>query len=372
MGYSVDNRLDLSIYFGETEFPIDHSNTVDALIVECMIGTILPTFFLKVTDSIDILQNRGLVRDGQRVTIVVKGPGEIKPRQLSFRIFKSRNQTTQLGSQWLIDGYFDRPRYWLQTSNSGSRDTSAGLIQEICKLCGLRFIGTKTADEQLWLPQNKTWGEWVRGLTAYGYANDTSLMVQGVDLEGVMRYLDFNMQVPPRATLIYGTYEQGQIPVLDYAPSTQSGLTNRITGYNTVMRSQSTVRDSAEHKELVFRPDSREPLLDPDMKAAGKRGYQQFGPLDFGNTHEASERAFYQNKRYANLYNLSVEFMTNVVSGLTLFDTINFIPKSGGGENDSSYGGKYKISAYQMRIEGMTYTEYLCGERHGFNNTPKW
>src|SRR5690606_12012226 len=132
MGYSVDNRLDLSIFFGDIEFPIDNNNTVDALIVECMIGTILPTFFLKVTDSIDLLQSKGLVRDGQRVTFVIKGPGEIKPRQLSFRIFKSKNQTTQLGSQWLIDGYFDRPRYWLQTTNSNSRDTSAGLIHEIC------------------------------------------------------------------------------------------------------------------------------------------------------------------------------------------------------------------------------------------------
>ena len=371
MGYSVDNRLDLSIYFGDTEFPISNSNTVDALIVECMIGTILPTFFLKVTDAIDILQTRSLVRDGQRVTIVVKGPGELKPRMMSFRIFKSKNQTTQMGSTWMIDGYFDRPRYWLQTHNSGSRDTSAGLVRFITDICDIQCISRGTADEQLWLPQNRTWGEWLRSVAVSGYASDKSLMLQGIDLNGVMRYLDFNDKVPPKATLVYGRYEDGQIPIMDYAPSTQSGLTNRITGYNSVMRSQPTTRKEKAYNELAFSPDSRDPLLSPDLKAEGKRGYQQYGPIDFGNTHDAAERAFYQNKRYANLYNLSVEFMTNVVSGLTLFDTINFIPKSGAKENDNSYGGQYKISAYQMRIEAMTYTEFICGERHGLNN-PKW
>lgn len=367
MSYTVDNRLELSVFFEGIEFPLEHSNTIDALIVECMIGTILPTFFLKVTDAMDLLQSRNLVRDGSMVSIVVRGPGESRPRIMNFRVFKSKCQTTQLGSQWMIDGYLDKVKYWLQTTNTGVRCTSSQLLTDIANKCSLKPAVENTADSQLWMPQNKTWGEWVRSLVVNGYASDTSLMLQGVDLEGKLHYRDFNRKTSPTRTLVYGKYEQGQVPVMDYAPSVQSGLTNRITGYNTVMRSQSTVRQSQEHKELTFSPDSRDPLLNPDLKTAGQRGYQQFGPLDFGNTHEASERAFYQNRRYANLYNLSVEFMTTMATGISLFDVINFIPKSGASEDDTSYGGTYKISAYQMRIQAMSYTEYICGERHGLN-----
>lgn len=367
MTYSVDNRLELTLFFDEVEFPVEHLNTVDALIVESMIGTILPTFFVKVTDSIDILQSRNLVRDGSKVSVVIKGPGEQKPRTMNFRVFKSKNQTTQLGSQWMIDGYLDFPKYWLQTTNVGIRSTSSDLLAKIATTCGLKIDIDNTSDSQLWMPQNKTYGEWVRSLTSYGYANDNSLMLQGVDLDGRLHYKDFNRGSQATGTLVYGRYEQGQIPILDYAPAVQSGLTNRITGYNMAMHQQSTTRTNQQYKELTWRPDSRTPLFDSNLKATGRRGYQQFGLLDFGNVHPASERAFYQNKRYANFYNLSVEFMTNVASGINIFDMVNFIPKAGTDEDDNSYAGTYKVSAYQMRIEAMTYTEYLCGERHGLN-----
>lgn len=362
MGYVLNDQLEVSIFFGDTEFPLEAMNTLDCLLVECMIGTVLPTFLLKITDAMGLIEKQNLVFDGSQVAFVVKPPGSKESQSWVFRVFKCRNVTTQMGNQWWVDGYLDYPRYWLQTVNTGSYATSSGIMNDVAGICGLRAKVDNTSDAQLWHPQNKTWGEWVRSIAPQGYGGPEALMCQGTDLDGVLHYRNFNKEQKPIKELVYGSVEG--IPVIDYSPSMNSGLTNRLTGYNNEMHSQSAVREGQTHSELTFRPDARQPMLSQNLKAEARRGYQQFGPIDFGNTNPEAERAVYQNRRYANLYNLTNVMLTTRWTGLTLFDTLNFVARS----DDPTYGGLYKVSAKQIKIEATAYSEFICGEAHGTNN----
>lgn len=365
----LENQLQVGIYFGEdqVELPLQAINTLTALAIDWQIGTVLPTFYLEFLDVMGILQKMAWVTDGTPVKVTIRPPAAPQTHTYYFRVFRFNATSSAAGTTWKMDGYLDSVKYWLTTASTTRKGTSSAVIAEIAQECGLRFDGHTTADPQVWVPQNRTLGEWVREITKSGYAGASSLMLQGVDPEKVLHYKDFNREDPVKFSMVYGEYRDGEVPIMDYAPSSRSGLTNRLTGYRNVMRTQSTTRGVAVADELVFKSDSRIPLVNQEVRTTQTRGTQRFAPIDFGNVHAEAERAMYQNARYANLYNLSVDFLSTTWTGINIFDSVTFVSRDGQGDVDDSLAGRYKVSAQQLLIQSASYAEYICGERHGIN-----
>jgi hypothetical protein len=367
--YIIQNRIEVSIFLNGVNYPVQAINTINFIRMDCMIGSVLPTCHFSITDASDLILNNKLIQDGTTVSFVIKALGAPQSRTYNFRVFKFKPERSVLGTRWDVDGYWDAPLYWLGTTSEGIRGTSDSVLSTIAARCGLAYEGDVTADPQLWLPQNRTYGEWVREIVKRGYLNDQSLMFSGVDFTGTLRYKDFNPKAAEVQRLVYGMFKSGETPVQDFKPSSNSGFNNKLTGYSNARRAQSTLGsvDQVAYSELSFTPDSREPLFNLDLKQTQQRGYQQFAPIDFGNTHESYEQARYQNMRYANLHNLVVDFMTNSFTGLNLFDTFTFSTRQEGGQVDTTYSGKYKVSAVNITIRGANYVEYIEGTRHGTN-----
>jgi hypothetical protein len=121
------------------------------------------------------------------------------------------------------------------------------------------------------------------------------------------------------------------------------------------------------YNQLSFTPDSKSPLLNLTVRSQMVTGYQSFGGIDVGNTHDNYEKALYQNLRFANLFSLDVEFLIQTPTPFTLFDTFTFSVDQEANKQDVAYAGTYTIAAKSFLIMGANYAEKLLGTRQGTN-----
>lgn len=367
MGYIVSGRLEVSVFINDIEFPLDTLNTLNYLHIAWWTRGILPTFKLGLFDARHSLDKTEL-QDGIPIRIVVK-PLSSLTVTYNFRKFHSTKQFTGTGFEYNIDGYLDFAKYWTGTSNQGIRGTSNDVLQQIATTCGFQYSGTSTNDSQLWMQRNRTFGEFANKIKARGYASPTSYMELGINPDGTMLYKDISNLPAPTATLVLGQYTQGNTTVVDYHPSAKSGISNKMTGYQNTRYDQSLVGQtlSDPNATVTFTPDAKSPLFNSTVQTQVARGYQSFGGIDVGNTHENYETAVYQNRRFANLYSLDVEFLIQTPTNFRIFDTFTFSVDQEANKQDVAYAGTYIIVGKTLAINGANYAEKILGTRMGTN-----
>ena len=367
MGYAVTDRIEISLFINNVEFPLDSLNLLNFLHIAYTTRGILPTCHLSVFDarhSLDSIQ----LQDGIPLRITVKALNS-STITYNFRKFHHKKDFNGNGFIYEMDGYLDFPQYWAGTSVGGIRGTSNDALSQVASTCGLRFDGTSTNDSQLWLPRNRTFGEFAGMIKRRGYASDGSYMELAVNPDGVLRYKDVNNLEPPTQKVVLGQYVQGAYTAVDYLPHAKSGITNKMTGYQNTRFDQSMVGSSLStaNAQVSFVPDSKSPLYNQAVATGISRGYSTFGGIDVGNTHDNYERAIYQNMRFANLYSLDVEFLMQTPTPFRLLDTFMFAVDQEVNKQDVAFGGVYTIAGKALFVTGTTYAEKLLGTRQGTN-----
>lgn len=368
MGYNVNGRLEVSVFVNNVEYPLDPgTNTLAFLHVGYSTKTMLPTLHFKLIDTIHSLDQLNL-QDAIPIRVVVK-PQAAATLTYNFRKFNHSKEFNGAAFEYEIDAYLDAPRYWSGTATGGIRGTSNDVLSQIATTCGLPYDGTSTNDAQLWMPRNRTFGEFAKKIAARGYANDGSYMVLGVDGVGGMKYKDVNTLPDPSAKIVLGQYVVGSFTANDYSPQAKSGLNNKMTGYQNTRVQQSMIGDALHtmHDQVSFTPDSNSPLFNTAIPDKIQQGYKTFSAIDVGNVHDNYERAIYQNLRFANTYSLSVEFLLSTPTTLQLFDTFTFAVDTENQKQDVAYAGTYIVSAKAFLIVGANYAEKLLGVRQGTN-----
>lgn len=371
MGLQIQDRMEISLFFSGIEFPLAGLNTLNSLQIDMSIKVILPTIQLVITDELEMLTQTGVVQDATPISVVIKAFGQATATTYNFRLFKYKSFKATVGTMYIIDGYWDSQKYWLASTTTGIRGTSNDVLTQVAAACGLKYKGTSTGDSQLWMPQNRSYGNFVKKIVAHGYASGTSLMVAGVDLTGTLLYQDFNV-APDAASVInvsLGQYVPGALPAVDYNPKNYSGFNNRMTGYNNVRVSQSMYgAEQTSIKDLQFTSDSRSPFYSVATKNTAAQGSVLFSGIDAGNTHSSYEQAFYQNQRYKNLLNAGIDVMTTIPTTLNLLDAFNFVDQNDDGTSaNQSWSGVYRLTSKAIHIEGASYSELFEGYRHGTN-----
>jgi len=369
MSYNIQDRISITISFEGLEYPLSKFNVLNFLHISSNVRMLLPQFHMSLTDQSGILAQMG-IKDSSKVTITIAaiGPDAVS-KTYNFRVYSFKNALTGTGMQWEMDGFLDSIPYWFTTTADGIRGTSNEVLEQIAGVCGLQYEGTVTNDSQLWLPQNRIWGEFARRIVARGYANDKSCMKSVVTKEGILRYKDINNLPDANYSLLQGEMKEGWLPIVDHRPISDAGMNNALTGYMATRRQQSTVgtSDQQQFSELAFQPDSRTPLLDMETRSKVGRGRQQYSPIDVGNVHPAYEQAAYQNVRYGNLYNLAIECLSTFPTPLQVLDKFNFSSQLLGGEANNVTNGTYVQTGHVIFIQGINYYEKIIGVRHGTN-----
>jgi hypothetical protein len=370
MPYSVQGRIEVTILINGTEFPLDAINTLNYLQIAWTTRTILPTFRLGVFDGRHVLDNLDL-QDGIPVSIVVKPLG-FNSVTFNFRKYDHTKTFNGSGFTYEMDGYLDFPKFWTGTTLAGIRGTSSDALSSIASQCGLTFDGVATSDSQLWMPRNRTFGEWAYAIKKRGFISETSYMELGINPDGTMVYRDVTQLPAPQVTLILGQFKQGAFTAMDYMPKARSGLNNKMTGYqNTRYQQSMVIADSLStpNSTVDIQPDTTAPLYNKTVQGLVQRGYQSYGGIDVGNTHDNYERAMYQNIRVANTYSLDVEFLVQTPTNMSLFDTFTFSVDQESNKQDAPYAGTYTTVGRSMLITGAQFAEKILGTRQGLNTT---
>lgn len=367
MGYIVANSIEVSVFINNVEIPLGVNNLLNFLHMGNTTHGGLPTCHFAITDVERVFDTISL-QDGIPIRITVK-PGTTTTQTYNFRKFHSKKVFNGNAYVYEVDGYWDAPKYWMSTSVAGIRGTSSDVLSQIASTCGLKYDGVTTNDSQLWMPRNRTYFEFANKTVSRAYLNDQSCMNFGVDLTGTLLYRNVNALPSPTKKLIHAQLVQGAYTVMQYTPMAKSGLNNKMTGYANARNDQSTIltADSTAYSTLQVTSDSTSRLFNDTLASQVARGYQSYGGLDVGNTHESYEKAVYQNLRYGNLFSLDVVFFMYTPTDITLFDTFSFAADNEYEQQDVDYSGNYATVARAMFITGATYSERILGTRQGTN-----
>jgi len=371
MTFRINEQLTGALFIAGQEFPLDYGNAMKTLHLRASSLITLPELVLNFVDTLNQMPNYGL-QDGAQILIQING-GELQLTR-KFRVQRWRRTPAPQGFNYLLECYQDAPKYWLGTDHASYQGSSAQVLQEIASSCGLGWHdkNSNTSDAMLWMQSNRTFGNFARDIARHGYISDTSHMVLAVDSSGKLRYRDINANPSPRVTVGYqvpfgGVTDFQQI--VDFTPMTNSGTTNAIGGYAHSRYVQPVADGSSSidqlEDELQFTPDAKYLLLSQDVRTKMGSGSVSFAPIDFGNTHDNYERAFYQNSRYNLLNSLAGEFLFPFQTAWEPFDNFSLALPA---ELDSTqYGGEYTVRDKIIFIQGSTYNEKIIAVKNGLN-----
>lgn len=372
MTFRVNDQLTASLFIAGREFLLDYGNSLRTLHIRASSLISVPSMRVSLIDTLNQMPNYGL-QDGAQITVQLNST---VTSTRNFRVFDWHRDPAPQGFVYTIDCYWDCPRYWAGTSQTGIQGSSAQALQYIAQLCGLAWAQTNanTSDAMLWMPGNQTFANFAKDISRAGYISDTSHMGLCIDSFGNVLYLDINKIPKPKITV-------GPLPTpvpgggtflmcTDFTPETKSGTNNLIAGYKhsryvqTISGSTSSL-DTVEH-ELDFTSDAQFPLLSQDVRTRMVRGGISYGPLDFGNVHPNYERALYQNGRYSLLNSLTGAVQFPFQTSWEPFQNFNLaLPAD---LESSQYNGEYTIRDKIIFIQGTTYVEKLIAVKNGLGS----
>lgn len=367
MGYLLNNRLEISVFINDKEYPLGDTNLLTALHIATSVRASVPVLTMEINDVQHVMDTIGL-QDGIPIRVVIK-PSGLATRIYNFRMFNHKRMQQGGSYTWRITGYLDAPLYWNATTSVGIQGTSDSVLKQIAAKCDLKYEGTATNDSQLWLPKNKAYRIFAKDVANSGYVDDTSCTQIGVDLDATLRYKDVNNLPAPTKKIVAYEYSQTAYTATEVAIAGNSGFNNALTGYQNMRYAQSAVGDElhTQINNLSFTPDSKAPLYNAGLKNKLGRGPVRFGPIDVGNVHNNYERASYQNMRYRNLFSLGLDLMLFQVTDFKLMEQFTFAVQNEDTGQDMANAGVYTITGHSIYVQGASYFEKLGVVRHGTN-----
>lgn len=365
--FNINETTRCAVFINDREFVLDQGNTLQVLHISASSLFKLPMLHIEFLDLLNLMPTYEL-KDNVPLRIVINGLYQYNRK---FRVTRWRPKAVGTGYQYSIDGVWDAPKYWAGSDNQGITGTSASALKQIADICGLETYSrnAQTSDSMTWMQGNRPYSDFARKIARHGYVSDTSHMMLAVDSLGYLRYLDTNDLKAPVVEVSYTPPEgSGQLMITDFSPVAKSGMNNVIGGYAYHAHSQQA--DAASEitpieDKVVYKSDSKYPLLDTDVRSKIDRGPVSYSPINFGNVHNNFERARYQNLRFNLLKSLSGQFLFPFQTPLEPGNQMVYSQTPG--MKSTSYNGQYTITEKIIFVQGKVYNEKLVGVRNGLS-----
>lgn len=367
MGYAVRDRLEVSIYINDVEFPLDpgSANVLNFLHMAASVKFRMPTCHFSITDVSHVLDSVNL-QDAIPIRFAVKG-NTAKTQVYTFRKFNHSRDFNGTAMQYEIDGYLDSVKFWTGTSAVGISGTSDTALSQIAQTCGLKYDGTKTNDSMVWMPGNRKYHAFASEIEEAGYVDNASFMKWAIDLDGTLRYRNISALQDSGKVIVAHQQQPDMFMAIDYGATAQSGFNNASLGYLNSRYVQSAIDAGAVLNQLQVTADSRSPMYNKKAREQSGRGRVTFSPINFGSVHSQYEQAIYQNARFQALYGLELEVLMNSPSTINLLEQITFATELDNRREDKGYSGKYVVTGKVIYLKGLTYAEKLFLTRMGLN-----
>lgn len=366
--FNINNNLTGALYINGREFLLDNGNVLTSVHISASTLYKLPVMQIAFTDALNLMPQFGL-QDNVPVVFALSG---LYQYTRNFRVLNYKSRPVGNGFAYVINCYWDAPKWWAGSGLAGMTGTSANVLAQIAQSCGLAQYpkNAQTSDSMTWMQGNRSYSEFARDIARHGYVSDTSHMLLAVDSLGFMRYLDINaldqqqVQVSPTPPA-QGT---GHLMITDFQPVTKSGFNNVVGGYMNERHAQQADASSkitATENEIVLNSDSRYPLVNSEVREEIARGPVTYAPVNYGNVHDNYERARYQNVRFNLLKSLMGQFLFAFQTPLEPGNQLVLSQVSD--RNASEYNGVYTVTQKIVFIQGSSYNEKIIGVKNGLS-----
>lgn len=350
------------------DYPLDAGGFHSVqLVSNCRLGVM--SAVINLMDMPKTFNTERTIGDGTLLTLQI-GKSSGQYNTYNMRVFA----TPQAGGIYSITAYWDAYKWFMETAATGRLGTSAEAIASIASDCGLVSEVDSTADSQYWLPGIKRNCMFAQDIASKGFAGDTSLMMLGQTMQGVIRYKDLSrIKTTDSMPVFYHTNPpQGSsgvtYQVADHQFVDTSGFNNARGGYSSRMVEQNIMAegDQATHANVNIRRISQLMNVNKDIHQSIQTGKVKLAPINVGNVHENFHRAQYQNNRAKQMYGSGVEILTtDMTSNLDLFDAFQYVPmiKSTGDTPpiDERNKSVYIVTAKAIKLSSGNYLEKIQG-----------
>lgn len=363
--FSINNNLTGTIFINGREFVLDNGNTLNSVHISASTLYRLPVMQIRFLDALNIMPRYGL-QDNVQLQINLDG---LYQTVRTFRVLNWKSSPVGDGFSYVVNCYWDAPKYWAGSGKAGFTGTSSEVLRQIATLTSLRQYpkNAATSDSMTWMQANMSYSQFARHIARHGYISDTSHMMLAVDSLGYLRYLDLNalhmerVQVTPTPP----PAESGALLITDFQPMTRSGFNNVVGGYRNERFVQQALASNASAAEtrLMLKSDAQFPLVNAGVRDDIGRGPISYSPIDYGNVHPKYERARYQNIRYNLLKSMSGQFLFGFQTPLEPGNQLVFTQVSD--RNASDYDGVYTVTEKIIFIQGSSYNEKIMAVKNG-------
>jgi len=359
------------------EVPVSLSSFQSLAIVE-NISTKLPAIEFAYSDASNALVDNLLV-DDVKMGFVLHSANYNDPEQPLEFIFRAKGaKYVPVGNRTLVtcSGIFDRMEYLRKIQKMPVEGNSSDSAKKIAQQNGFgKFDIDSTNDKQWWRPKGQMQfvESFVRHLVTHGRADEKSVLSLGVSDDGTFHFKNVAKLAEKKGGRRITEVERvnrdnGDIPLLAWQIKSLGGLINTMSGYgsNVVQEKLTGVADIISKVNI--------PILGGalNMSSAVQGAVQEvvkiYAPTDLGNTHKKFYEAKEQNVRgLQQLQSCSVEFMTNMATGLKIYDVVDFQPHlTTNNELFSAIAGSYIISSKTRYFNKSIYREKFTLVRSGF------
>lgn len=363
--------FDVDIKIGEFQFPLGHGE-FPGIIVNSSVRFALPEATIMLQDPYNSVGQEFEVTHGQKIQVDVVDKRTDKKKTYKLRVFDVKGSTEGNTRTYVWNCYWDAPKFlmdvYMGSIGESSKKTSYEALAILSKWAGLKFEGRhSTNDSQFWYPSNRRACNFARYIVANAYRDEKSLMQFGVNLEGRLKYVDYNsIQFPGKYKFILGGGStEDEYEITAYRPLSNSGFANAYSGYKHKMIHQSIFSyPPEEYKKIKTRKIADVIMRGEEVSGMLENGRIDYTPIDAGNVHENFFKAKYKNFRAAMLQSYALEVLVRQPTDVELLDPCScLITGATKGVNDDigleydMLNGNYIVTNKTISFEKNNYTE---------------
>lgn len=368
MALHITDRIYLQVSISGAEIPLDKLNMFDYLHIVESVRVYMPILTFRLIDATKFLVSNNLLLDGAPIKVTV-GQSDTK-RTYNFRLFSVQNPAAEGGDAYIITGYLDAPKYWIESTPQAIIGTPTEALSQIAATCGMSFEGEQTADSQLWLPSNTRYCEFSRQVSERGFVDPSSCMQMVLTTQKKLRYKNVSKAPGNRLETFSnrGNYENAT-PITDYKLISKSGFFNSTSGYQDTRVAQSVANPEDDLiSEVSVKKNTRHLNMNSGVKGSIKQGRVSFAPVDVGNVGPNYEQALYQNRRLSSLYSLGVDIVLPTFVDTDILDYVlcDFSKPDISGVKEIS--GAFLLTSKVLYVQGMNVYQKVEAYRQGLNN----
>lgn len=373
-------------------------NLIDNIMIMEGFGMGLPTMKLSLLDENETLSRDLNLKNGSPIRLRMGKSADAAP-EYSFVVFGWKRPNNAVTKILDIVCIYNCPKFGAGVFCEAFEGHSANAMQQIAELSGLRFEGPSETpvDTQWWMNLNTTRLSFTEDVAMRGFVNPQSCMSRIVRADGTLVYKDLMkvLQEQPKFKICQnteGTSGGTTISARAVKDGSSSGLFTHFVNYGHKLFTHTFDGEDSSIESLDINASGAGVPINTqvlsDLKERGARvthaGYDYgTGPDEGSNYHENYEQAYYQNVRLLGLFSERVTAITDSVTELKTFTSVDFEQGSNakGQAAANDVAGRYLIGGKTIVIKkGTKYSEVIylyrpfiteAGNPNGVNSSPK-